>query len=724
VSDVALMQLARARELLVLATVALSAVALGTVVATDLRQAARDASELNQILSGGLNLIDDLHFETQEVRRILLYALYTSDANLQLQYADESRAASARVEQLLAHPARLVDIGRAGPSLENVRKAWTRYLEIRDEVIGLILEGSLREAVVLDEGQGRARFDEFRTAAAELKRTFEEDAALQVQDATARSERALQWLWILIVSTLAASAVGIHLVSRRAALERVEVELRRARDAAEQATRAKSDFLATMSHELRTPLNAVVGIADLLERTELSPRQRELMRLSRSSATTLLGLVTDILDYSRIEAGSISLTPSHFDIRVAVENAADEVTDPVARKGLDLGYLIEDDVPTKVIADEGRVRQVLLNLLSNAVKFTDRGEIAIHVSTAKVQDGGTQIVMSVRDTGRGIPEHLHAMVFERFSQIDATQSREHGGAGLGLAISHRLAHVLGGSLTLQSASGVGSTFTFSFSAEPAPTETAELEDTALVRGRRALVLVAPGIVERQIQWLLAKWGMTARIVTDDMVASADADRFDVVIVDADTRTVPEGRSSTGPALVAISRLRSGPFAEDACHVVKPIRARALYDALSAALASVEVTPAASHQPASMGLERRSVLLVEDDAANRRIAHLMLEELGLQAEEAVNGIEAIERARTQSYDVILMDLQMPGLDGLETTRRIRAGRNGQRPVVIALTASVMQDDQARCREAGMDGYLVKPLRLETLADALGKLSSRS
>ena len=707
-----------------LATVALAAVALGIMVAGDLRQAARDASELNRILSGGLSLIDDLHFETQEVRRILLYALYTSDANLQLQYADQSRVASARVDQLLAHPAPLADIARAGPQLEKVRRAWDRYIEVRDEVIGLILEGSLREGVALDEGQGRARFDEVRIAAEELKRTFEEDAALQVEDATARSERSLQWLWVVVVSTLAAAAVGIHLFNRRAALERVEVELRRARDAAEQATRAKSDFLATMSHELRTPLNAVVGIADLLERTELSPRQRELMRLSRSSATTLLGLVTDILDYSRIEAGSVNLVASPFLVSASVENAADDVTDSVARKGLDLGYLIEDDVPGTVVADEGRVRQVLLNLLSNAVKFTDRGEIAVHVSSAKGPAGNNQIVMSVRDTGRGIREHLHAIVFERFSQIDATASREHGGAGLGLAISQRLARLLGGSLTLHSTPGVGSTFTFSFAAEAASTPTADQPDMTLLAGRRALVLVAPGIVERQIQWLLTRWGVTARIVTDDIVSPPDMRSFDVVIVDADARPLRSDALEENPRLVVITRLRSGTFTDETCHVVKPIRARALYDAIRAVCAPPETTTPPASQSPSAESERRSVLLVEDDAANRRIARLMLEELGFQPEEAINGIEAVERARSHTYDVILMDLQMPGLDGLETTRRIRAGRNGRRPVVIALTASVMQDDQKRCREAGMDGYLVKPLRLETLAEALEKLPTRS
>jgi signal transduction histidine kinase len=719
----------RLRELMLLAAIAVSVVALGIVVAGDLRQSAGDASELNRRLSAGLTLIDDLHFDTQEVRRILLYALSTSDANLQLRYAEESRAASERVDGLLAHPTPLVNISRAEPPLARVRDAWARYLVVRDEVIGLILEGSLREGVALDEGQGRLRFDDVRAAAADLKRTFEEDAAIQVQAATMRSERALQRLWILIVSALAAAAVGIHLVNRRAAHERVEAELRRARDAAEQATRAKTDFLATMSHELRTPLNAVVGVADLLDRTEVSPRQRELMRLSRSSATALLGLVTDILDYSRIEAGSISLTPSSFAIRACVEDATDTVTDAVARKGLDLGYLIDADVPPFITADEGRVRQILLNLLSNAVKFTDRGEIAVHVGATHLAGGTTQIVMSVRDTGRGIPAHLQSMVFERFSQIDATPSRERGGAGLGLPISHRLARLLGGSLTLHSTPRVGSTFSFSFDAEPAPAPDGIHDEMTVLTGRRALVLVSPGIVECQITSLLAQWRMSARTVTGGSVAPCEAGSFDVMIVDADagedrivaSRAVMCANAGASRPVVVIRRLRSSSLTDDPCQVVKPVRARALYDALRTALALVDPTQALTPRVASGASAPLSVLLVEDDPANRRIAHLMLDELGCQADEAINGLEAIERARARAYDVILMDLQMPGLDGLETTRRIRAGRHGREPFIIALTASVMKDDQARCRAAGMDGHLVKPLRLDTLADALAKVA---
>jgi signal transduction histidine kinase/CheY-like chemotaxis protein len=725
-----LRRLARLRELMLLGALAVTVVALGSIVARDLRQSARDVRELNTRLSAGLNLIDALQFNTQEVRRILLYALYTSDANLQLEYAEQSRNANTRVEQLLDEPSPLSDTDFERPRLDHVRDAWARYLLVRDEVIGLILEGSLAEGVALDEGQGRARFDEVRAAIAELKRSFEQDAAIQVRNAGTRADSALRRLWILVVSALVASAVGIYLVNRRAALERVEAELRRARDAAEQAARAKTDFLATMSHELRTPLNAVVGIADLLDRTEMSPRQRELMRLSRSSASALLALIMDVLDYSRIEAGSLGLTPAPFTIADSVEDAIDAVTEPAARKGLDLGYLIDDDVPRMVIADEGRVRQVLLNLLSNAVKFTDRGEIAVHVSAGSA--GARQIVVNVRDTGRGIPPEVHSMLFQRFSQVDATLSREHGGAGLGLAISERLARLLGGSLTFQSVPGAGSTFTFAFAAGTA--HESSRDDTADdgLRGARALVLVGPGIVERQLRWLLSRWGVAACVVTDEAMTLRERQAYDVVIVDAEARerrlferahAFAADARPTPPPLVVLRGLASSASGEDPCHVMKPIRGRVLHAALLAACARPVARPAAvARDGVELSGLRLSILVVEDDPANRRIVHLMLEELGFHADEAAGGMEAIERARARPYDVILMDLQMPGIDGLETTRRIRAGQRGAGPAIIALTASVIHDDEARCRQAGMDGYLPKPLRLDTLAETLAKVSA--
>jgi len=586
--------------------------------------------------------------------------------------------------------------------------------------------------VALDEGDGANRFDAVRVALEDLRLSFEEDAAVQVRAVSTLAEQALRRLWILVISALVASAVGISLVNRRAALERVEAELRRARDAAEEAVRAKTDFLAIVSHEFRTPLNAMIGIADLLDRTEMSPRQRELMRLSRSSASALLGLITDVLDYSRIEAESMTLVPVPFSLRGCVEAALDAVTEPAASKGLELGYLIDAAVPAGVMADEGRVRQVLLNLLSNAVKFTDRGEIAVDVGAERHGEGAREIRVSVRDTGRGIPAHLHSVLFQRFSQVDATLSREQRGAGLGLAISDRLARLLGGSVTVESVPGAGSTFTFTFRAAVAPPSPEDAIDASSLRGLRALVLVPPGIVARQIHRLLSQWGLTTYSLTDHAAAGPDRTAFDIVIADADARdrmlydrakTLRAESPTRRMGLVFITQLRSTHVGHDECQVVKPIRAHALVNALRASLALLPTEPLAPARPAGAPpASPLAILLVEDDEANRRIAHLMLEELGFEADEAPSGVEALQRVRTRPYDVILMDLQMPGLDGLETTRRIRAEQPSRRTTILALTASVMQDEQARCRDAGMDGYLAKPLRLETLAETLRGVST--
>ena len=447
----------------------------------------------------------------------------------------------------------------------------------------------------------------------------EADAARQVAEQRERADRDMVRLSLMVVGTLLATAIGTYLFNRRAALEGVltdrrqaEEHLRQAKEAAEAATRVKGDFLATMSHELRTPLTSVVGIADLLDAKMLAAPERELVRRLRSSATTLLSLVNDVLDYSRIEAGLMALTPVPFSLRTVIEQALDPVTELAARKGLDLRYVIEPDVP-RVVADQDRIRQILINLLSNAVKFTDTGEVAVRVG-ARTDGERVTVTIGVHDTGVGIPPHLQHKLFQRFSQIDAAD-RQRGGAGLGLAISERISRLLGGSITVDSRDGHGSTFTFTFTAPIAPP--APLDSPA--GGLRGTDITTP---------------------------------------------------------------EQPPFAAQSL----------------------------------------TILLVEDNEANRRVVLLMLAELGLTADEAASGLEAVERARHRRYDLILMDVQMPDIDGLEAARRIRAGEGDLKAIILALTANVMESDEARCRAAGMNGYLSKPIRLNTLEAALTSLAS--
>jgi signal transduction histidine kinase/CheY-like chemotaxis protein len=722
----------RYHAIAVLAAVTVAVLALGWIVARDLRQSADDTNQLYDRFAEGLGLIDDVLFETEEVRRILLYALHTLDANRQLEYVDQSRAAEANVRRLLESRSALLANPRTRSGLQKVADAWKQYVVVRDEVIGLILEGRLTEGVALDEQQGAARFDAVRGAIGELKMSFGADAARQVAEQRARASRAVTRLSLMVMSTLLAAAIGIHLFNRRAALEGLLRSEARAKDAAEEAARVKSDFLATMSHELRTPLTGVVGIADLLQGRDLAAPQRELVRMLRSSAMTLLSLVNDILDYSRIEAGLMALAPVRFSLQSVIEEALDPVTELAARKGLDIGYVIEPGV-LDVVADEDRVRQVLINLLSNAVKFTETGEVAVGVR-ARRDDGETvRVTVDVRDTGIGIPAHSQHQLFQRFSQLDT--GRQVGGAGLGLAISERLSRLLGGSMTVESREGYGSTFTFVFTARNAPALPADAEMPDTLRGLRVLAFLRAGIVGDQIQSLLRGWGVRLALPGGEPATPPFGGEVDAILVDASAwegthyASVVTNRARWGLAdvpMITVMRLRSaddlnGPLPDQV--IATPVRAQALYDALATATGSAfrasAIDTAAPVQP-PFEAESLTILLVEDNDANRRVVYLMLAELGLEADEAASGLEAVERARHRHYDVILMDVQMPDIDGLEATRRIRAEQRDTPSIILALTANVMESDEARCREAGMNGYLSKPLRLNALETALGSL----
>jgi signal transduction histidine kinase/CheY-like chemotaxis protein len=690
----------------VLATVTVVVLALGWVVARDLRQSAEDTHRLYVLFEEVDELTDDLLLESEDVRGILLYALHTDDSNRQLQYVEQSRAAEARVQQLLDSRPALLDSPHMRAAFQNVAGAWQLYIAVRNEVIGLILEGSLDEGVRLDERQGALRFAAMLNAIAEMKRTFEADAERQVAAQRVGAAKNVSRLTLMVMSTLLGTAIGIYLFNRR--------------EAAEAAARVKSEFLATMSHELRTPLTGVIGIADLLKATDLAASQRELVRMLRSSATVLLSLVNDVLDYSRIEAGLMALTPVRLSLENVIEEALDTVTELAARKGLEIGYVIDPGVPD-LAADEDRIRQVLINLLSNAVKFTDAGEVAVRVA-ARADGENATVTIRVSDTGRGIPAHLHHKLFQRFSQIEAGPNRQVGGAGLGLAISERLSRLLGGSLTVESGEGAGSTFTFAFAAKSAAPLVARRRDR--LAGVRVLTWLGPGIAGDQVRSLLAAWGVHVTEAGRDTSPTADPALIDAIIVDASAaegtlyasllmnrerwglQHVPEIKVMRRPA-----DHRDRPLSGRV--VTTPVRAEALHDELCKAIGAP--APAKSVEPAGtpFGARSLSILLVEDNDANRRVVRLMLAELGLDADEAGSGIEAVERARQRRYDLILMDVQMPDIDGLEATRRIRAGEADLPTFILALTANVMESDEARCREAGMNGFLSKPLRLSTL-----------
>jgi signal transduction histidine kinase/DNA-binding response OmpR family regulator len=593
--------------------------------------------------------------------------------------------------------------------LQLVCHVWLHPLKEADRVVDII-------GIVSDVTRRKAAEDRLRQTSEDLeKRAQEQEKSRQVM--------------LSMIEDLDQSRASIARERDRANALATE---------AAAANRAKSDFLATMSHEIRTPMNGVMGFAQLLQHSQLTEQQQDFVTAIGSSAESLLRVINDVLDFSKIESGHMDIEASPFSLETCIEDAIETVSTTAAEKHLDLAARMASEVPTSIVGDSLRLRQVLVNLLGNAVKFTPSGEVKLEVSASPVESGRVLLNFSITDSGIGIAPDRVDQLFKAFHQEDSSTSRRFGGSGLGLAICRRLVELMGGSISVESLPGKGSIFSFQISVPVAHEQKALVAPVPFpdLVGRRVLVVDGHPFSSQVITELLERWGLDVRSAasSEDATGLLNDWQPQVLLLDAGCTSPADVTFATSlvskgtalfmlcqPGNALILRERFGDAISGT--LFKPLKVSPLFNSLIAQAQSNSIrTVATSRAPKPQQLNARplQLLLAEDNVINRKLALAALAQMGCTADVAVDGHEALNATMATRYDVILMDVQMPGMDGLEATRRIRRweAESGTPPVrIVALTANALAGDRDLCLKAGMDDYLSKPIHLEALRAAL-------